>query len=54
MTTPNKPKRAAEVEQDIREMLRRSREAQGLPPTITDEATLARVQALLDHAGGDD
>lgn len=41
------------VADDIREMLRRSREAQGLPPTITDEATLARVQALLDHTGGE-
>lgn len=36
---------------EIRETLRRSRERQGLPPTITDEATLAAVQALLDHAG---
>ena len=40
---------AADLE--IRETLRRSRERQGLPPTITDEATLAAVQALLDHAG---
>jgi hypothetical protein len=51
MTTPKKPRRVEDIDHDIREMLRRSREAQGLPPTITDEAILARVQALLDHAG---
>jgi len=39
------------IDLEIRETLRRSRERQGLPPTITDEATLAAVQALLDHAG---
>jgi hypothetical protein len=39
------------IDLEIRETLKRSRERQGLPPTITDEATLAAVQALLDHAG---
>ena len=39
------------IDLEIREALTRSRARQGLPPTITDEATLAAVQALLDHAG---
>jgi len=43
--------RQDEFDQIIRETLKRSRERQGLPPTITDEGILAAVQALLDHAG---
>ncbi len=51
MTTSQHQDRQVAIDQEIRETLRRSRERQSLPPTITDEATLAAVQALLDHAG---
>jgi len=50
MPTP-KQQQLESADHEIRETLRRSRERQGLPPTITDEATLAAVQSLLDHAG---
>jgi hypothetical protein len=33
---------------DLAERVRRSRERQGLPPKITDPATLAKVATLLD------
>jgi len=50
MPTPNQ-RQLESADHEIRETLRRSRERQGLPPTITDEGILAAVQALLDHAG---
>ncbi len=51
MTSRPNNERHAAIDDEIREVLRSSRARQGLPPTITDEGTLAAVQALLDHAG---
>jgi len=42
---------SADADEGLRESVRRSREAQGLPPVVEDVATLARVAALFQLLG---